>query len=208
MNLRPAYGAQMAFRAEAPPLASAGKNFIMERPRPIAASISVGVATPGITGIPRARHQRTTSGLRPGDTIKRAPASTAFAACAGDRIVPAPRMAPGTPAAIRRSDSSAAAVRKTTSTTGRPPATRASARGTARSASGTATTGIIFAACNCCNTSTSRAAKSLLATLSSATRFFLSSKAATAAPAAAPATALTRAAAGAGKDIDEIRWVW
>ena len=44
-----------------PPLASAGKNFTVSRPRSRACMISLGVLTPGITGTPASWQRRTTA---------------------------------------------------------------------------------------------------------------------------------------------------
>jgi len=53
----------MADRARVPPIASAGKNFTSVMPSASAIWISVGVATPGMTGTPRSWHARTTPRL-------------------------------------------------------------------------------------------------------------------------------------------------
>lgn len=65
-------------------------------PRSKAASISVGVATPGMTVTERLVHQRTTLELRPGATMNCAPAATARSACAVLSTVPAPTSISGT----------------------------------------------------------------------------------------------------------------
>ncbi len=72
--------------------------------------------------------------VRPGETMNCAPASTAASSCSGFRTVPAPTIAPGT-LAISRIASSAQGVRSVTSRQGKPPATSASASGTACSIS-------------------------------------------------------------------------
>mmetsp|Transcript_87161 Transcript_87161/g.241679 ORF Transcript_87161/g.241679 Transcript_87161/m.241679 type:complete len:209 (+) Transcript_87161:341-967(+) len=179
----------MAFSAETPPLASAGKNFTRVRPKRKASSTSVGVATPGMTGTPRCLHHLTTSGFSPGETMNWAPALTAFSACAGERIVPAPQRAFGTPWAMRFNASSAAAVRKTTSTTGRPPATRASARASAPSALGTATTGTTRTSFNFWSTEASFAASAGFTAVGRSRHQAIATPAPARAPAIAPAAA-------------------
>ena len=67
----------------------------------------------------------------------------ARSACSLVSTVPAPTSMSGTSATMRRMASSAAAVRKVTSAAGRPPFTRALARGTAFSASSMAMTGMM-----------------------------------------------------------------
>ena len=63
MNRSWGNGPAIAARALAPPIASAGKNFTSVMPSASAIWISVGVATPGMTGIPRSWPARTTSRL-------------------------------------------------------------------------------------------------------------------------------------------------
>ena len=133
----------MALIMAMPPACSAGKNFTTSRPSPIAASTSLGVAVPGITGIPISIQWRTTAGFKPGLTIKRAPAARARSACSMVRTVPAPTSISGKHSVMIRMDSSAAAVRKVTSAQGRPPLQRASANGAASLGSSSTTTGTI-----------------------------------------------------------------
>ena len=52
--------------------------------------ISVGVTQPGVTATSCRTHQSTTSSLKPGDTMKPAPISTAFLHCSRVITVPAP----------------------------------------------------------------------------------------------------------------------
>ena len=107
----------------------------------MACSISPGVAVPGTISAPLERTYCTVSGLNPGLTINLAPASSARSTCSWVRTVPAPTSISGTSRTIARIASSAAAVRNVTSATGRPPATRAFASGTAFLASSMAITG-------------------------------------------------------------------
>ena len=61
MNFTPPKGPDRALRAERPPYTLAGKNLSTFRPCFRAAMISVGVTQPGVTGMPCAQHQLTTS---------------------------------------------------------------------------------------------------------------------------------------------------
>src|SRR6185503_9328086 len=63
-------------------------------PSSAALSISVGVIVPGIVMTSRARPTSSISGMSAGLTRKRAPASTESSACAPERTVPAPTIAP------------------------------------------------------------------------------------------------------------------
>src|SRR5664280_1205700 len=69
-------------------------------PRARFASISLGVATPGIIGIPSCRARSTTAGFVPGDTRNWAPAAIAARPWATLRTVPAPTSSEGT--SVRR----------------------------------------------------------------------------------------------------------
>ena len=60
-----------------PFMASEGKNLKVVRPSASPASISVGVMQPGTTGRPSSWQCFTTAGLKPGVTIKSAPAALA-----------------------------------------------------------------------------------------------------------------------------------
>ena len=131
------------------PEGSAGKNFSTSRSNCSAASISVGVHTPGVIGMPFFSTCSVTLGLNPGLTINFAPASIARSACSQVSTVPAPIIMSGNAFAILRMDSSAAAVRKVTSAQGSPPLTRRSARGSASSARSSTTTGTIPSFCSC-----------------------------------------------------------
>jgi len=115
----------------------------MPRPHSIAASICVGELTPGITGTPRSRQKETTFGLNPGETMNFAPAPIAFFACSVERTVPAPTTISGIPSARVRIASSAAAVRKVISASGKPPARSAFPREGASAAFSILTTGTI-----------------------------------------------------------------
>ena len=70
-------GALIAFKVRKPPRASAGKNFKMDNSYSTARVKSEGVQAPGNTGILLSRQYFTTLGLNPGETINRAPLSTA-----------------------------------------------------------------------------------------------------------------------------------
>ena len=69
------------------------------------------------------------SGLKPGLTMNWEPAAMARSAYSLVSMVPAPTSISGTSATMRRIASSAASVRKVTSAAGRPPFTRARAKG-------------------------------------------------------------------------------
>ena len=107
----------------------------------MACSISPGVAVPGIISMPLSMTYLVISGLKPGLTMNLTPAAMARSACSFVSTVPAPTSISGTSATMRLMASSAAAVRNVTSAAGRPPLTRAFARGTALSASSMAMTG-------------------------------------------------------------------
>src|SRR5450759_2452755 len=145
-------GAASALIAPAPPEVPAGKNFTVVMPSSSAAWTSVAVTAPGNASTPSSWQRSTTVRDRPGETTKLAPAATAWSTCAGVTTVPAPtRMSPR--AAIARMESAAAAVRKVTSATGSPPATRAPARALASPASSSTTTGTRRAALSADKTS-------------------------------------------------------
>ena len=143
IKFRPTYGAARALIIFRPPAGSAGKNFSTSRSNCSAASISVGVHTPGVIGTPFFSTCSVTFGLNPGLTINVAPASIARSACSVVSTVPAPIIISGKALAILRMDSSAAAVRKVTSAQGSPPAISRSASGSASSALSSTTTGTI-----------------------------------------------------------------
>ena len=134
-------GAARALRYATPPAASAGKNLRTDRPQASASVTSVGVQTPGTTGMPRSRAKSTTAGSKPGATMKLAPARTAASAWATDSTVPAPTRSSGTPVAMAAIAAAAASVRNVISAHGRPASTSVRASGTASSARGIATTG-------------------------------------------------------------------
>src|SRR5262249_5847051 len=100
-----------------------------------------GVQTPGRIAMSRARQARTSSGFVPGETTKSAPADWATDSCSSSSTVPAPRSISGYASRIASRPACAEGVRKVISTHESPPATSASASGTARSASGSSTTG-------------------------------------------------------------------
>ncbi len=74
MNPIERYGAAIAWRSGSPPIASAGKNLSTSSRFSSAASTSVGVQTPGKTGMSCSWQKSTTRGFIPGETMKRAPA--------------------------------------------------------------------------------------------------------------------------------------
>src|SRR5450759_1401316 len=78
------------------------KGFTAARPSDIAASTSVGVHTPGISGKPSRNACSTTSRFRPGATSMSTPASKATSAWWVDVTVPAMRNMRGESRAIRR----------------------------------------------------------------------------------------------------------
>ena len=119
-------GPASADKAESPPAASAGKNLNRSRPRSRPRMMSPAVAIPGRNGIAASRAASARGSVKPGETMNRAPASTAWLSCVASSTVPAPTIAPGT-AAIARTASSADGVRRVTSITGRPASTKVSA---------------------------------------------------------------------------------
>src|SRR5450432_591398 len=139
-NFTSANGAASALMAGNAPLMSAGKNLTTSMPNSSAARMSVGVATPGNTGTPAARHQVTTAALTPGDTMNDAPAVTASSACATVNTVPAP-----TSRSRSRANASiaatAAGVRSVISMRDRSPARTAAPSGRAAAGSSSTTTG-------------------------------------------------------------------
>src|SRR4051812_10483905 len=128
-------------RYAVPPEASAGKNFIWVTPYSSTASASDTVAVPGRNGRPVSSMASISRGVAPGETRNDAPASRAALARSGEVTVPAPRVISGTWSAMARMASSATGVRRVSSMTGSPPATRARARGTAWSRDSRTTTG-------------------------------------------------------------------
>src|SRR6476659_7577827 len=134
-------GEAFDFRIGAPPEASAGKNFISVKPASRTDSTSDTVAVPGRNGSPVPAIAASRAGVVPGETRNCAPASAASLAWPGVSTVPAPTRISGTSSAIARIASSATGVRSVSSMTGRPPATRARATGTAWARSSTTTTG-------------------------------------------------------------------
>ena len=134
-------GPSRARSALVPPAASAGKNLKCRRPRSSPRMISLAVATPGKKGISAAMAARARPSVRPGDTMKSAPAASAASSPAASITVPAPTIAPST-AFISRMTSSATWVRSVTSMTARPPATNASATTCARARSSMTSTGM------------------------------------------------------------------
>ena len=141
MKFRPGYTGARFLIMGRPPAASAGKNFTAFRPKDSATWISEGVEVPGQIGIFFSTQYFTISGDRPGETMAAAPAFTARSTCSVVSTVPAHRATWGSSSCTRRMDSSAAAVRKVISATGRPPSARALQSGTASSASSIAMTG-------------------------------------------------------------------
>src|SRR4051794_19604460 len=91
--------------------------------------------------MPRSIAASVSGAVRPGLTMKRAPASMAASRSQGLSTVPAPTTAPST-RAIARITSRAAGVRRVTSRAVSPPSTRARAIGSAWLASSTTRTGI------------------------------------------------------------------
>jgi len=133
-------GAANALIAGTPPEVCAGKNFTVPKPNSKAACTSVAVTAPGNTATPNSPHRSTTTLDKPGDTTNRAPASTARSTCSTDRTVPAPTNNSGYRLMASMAPT-AADVRNVTSATGKPPATKASAKPAARPTSSSTTTG-------------------------------------------------------------------
>ena len=117
----------------APPNSSAGKNLSSFTPLVRAILISVGVATPGSTGMFSFKHQSTTAASKPGETIYCAPARVACCACCTVSTVPAPISISWTSPVILRIAPAAAAVRNVISAQPTPPSRSARASGTASS---------------------------------------------------------------------------
>src|SRR5210317_1084096 len=106
---------------------------------------SVAVAAPGKSGKSYSRAASIRLCVAPGETPKVAPADFASRICAAVSRVPTPAMAPSTSETATIA-SIAAAVRSVISKAGRPPATRARARGWASSTRSMVKTGITGAA--------------------------------------------------------------
>ena len=124
-------GAPIDFNIGTPPAASAGKNFIAVMPFSSSAIAWLGSATPGNKGTPVFNAASINFSVVPGLTINSAPASIAALSVSMLMIVPAPTIASGTSALMRRIDSSAASVLRVISRTFKPPLTKALAKGTA-----------------------------------------------------------------------------
>ena len=124
-------------------MASAGKNLTTSRPYSSACCISVGVSTPGIIGMDLPMQYSTTFTLKPGETIKRAPASITLLASATVSTVPAPTSMSGKNFTMRSTTCTAVCVRRVTSITGKPFSLSVCASGTALFSSSTMATGRI-----------------------------------------------------------------
>src|SRR5450830_1352584 len=128
--------------------AAARASSVMRAQSP-AASASFGVSqeppTQASSGRPLLRAPSIRVGVRPGETPNTAPASRAAANSSAWVSVPTPTMAPST-ALMARIAARPWAVRRVTSSTRMPPATRAFASGTAWAGSSMAMTGMTRAA--------------------------------------------------------------
>ena len=102
--------------------------------------ISEAVAAPGNKGRPSSSQAAMMRSVAPGETPNIAPAALAALTSAGVSSVPAPTTPPGT-CDMARIASSAQAVRRVTSSAGKPPATSARARGAAWARSSITSTG-------------------------------------------------------------------
>src|SRR5712691_9101015 len=141
-NLMFGNGSATALSQATPPDGSAGKNFNTLNPRSASAIAPATPSQPGSAGTAAAASASASAAGVPGLTRKRAPASTALPISAGLVTVPTPTTACGTSAAIALTAASAAVVRNVTSITGRPPASRARASGTACAALSIVSTGM------------------------------------------------------------------
>ncbi|ETY51498.1 hypothetical protein D039_0905B, partial [Vibrio parahaemolyticus EKP-028] len=99
--------------------------------------------------MPISWHALTVFGLKPGDTIKVAPASFAAIACSRFSTVPAPISMSGWVSRSRRIASAAAAERKVISAAGSPFSASTLPSGIMSSALSMAITGMTFRAFNC-----------------------------------------------------------
>src|SRR5450830_1455747 len=138
-------GPAIALSMPTPPAGTAGNSFNCLKPASRAASTSDGVITPGSSGRPLLRAPSIRVAVRPGETPNTAPASRAAANSSAWVSVPTPTMAPST-ALMARIAARPWAVRRVTSSTRMPPATRAFASGTAWAGSSMAMTGMTRAA--------------------------------------------------------------
>jgi hypothetical protein len=121
MNPTPGYTLLSARNTPTPPAASAGKNFRTRRSRLVARLASVGVMIPGATAMPLVTHQSTVVSSKPGDMMKRAPASLAAQASVTLVTVPAPTRRSGRAEQSSSIAAAAAAVRDVISAHGAPP---------------------------------------------------------------------------------------
>ena len=96
---------------------------------------------PGKNGMSLAMAALPNLSVNPGETMNSAPAAMALSKPGMSTMVPAPTIAPGT-FFISAIASNAAAVRNVTSSTGNPPATKASAMARAWAASSITSTGM------------------------------------------------------------------
>ncbi len=117
-------GPPRAFSAAMPPAGTAGKNFAMVKPAASTCINSLGVAMPGMNAMSLAAAARSSSGVAPGLSAKRAPRSRAASRSSGVSTVPIPTTASGTSAMIARAASRATGVRRVISRVRMPPATR------------------------------------------------------------------------------------
>ncbi len=109
-------GPPRALIAGAPPEVSAGKNLKWLRPASRPRIRSEALAIPGSSGTGLWAAAANRLSVRPGLTMKRAPASTAWSYWRPFSTVPAPITASGTSAAMAAMASRAQAVRRVTST--------------------------------------------------------------------------------------------
>ena len=117
------------------------KNFWKKKPCSSRCMASVAVAAPGNSGRSNSCAAATKIGVAPGDTPNIAPADLALRTCVGVSSVPTPAIAPST-SAIAAIASSAASVRRVISKAGKPPATKARAKGWASSSRSIVKTGM------------------------------------------------------------------
>ena len=140
-NRTSASGPPSACNMARPPACAAGNSFIKVKPWSRAVMTSLGVITPGTKGSLAARTVSTSAGVQPGERAKRAPASITRCTSTACVTVPAPRCMAGTLRATASMQARPCGVRSVISITSMPPASKASANGTAWATSVRAITG-------------------------------------------------------------------
>ena len=136
-----AYGPYRALSMAVPPTTSAGNSLSVSMPYSNASCTSLGVATPGMSGMFALSPALASALCKPGLMANAAPASATAFSCFSLITVPAPTIAPFTSFLIRRMASKPAGVRSVISSVRMPPSTKACAKSTAVDKSSIAITG-------------------------------------------------------------------